>query len=607
MAIEKLGNGIGYIYVTDPSNNIIINWPNAANAVRPFLSEALVSGPLSGEVLATASVSISAVSGTGTITNITVNGVSILNVTASGASRSALVADAVTKINSYISTPDYSAFVSGDGTSFVISALSGTGATPNAYVVVVSNTNSTITNTAMANGATTSGTYSTAANGRRFYIYADAAAVPGSISGATEITSKVVQRGSESGVVVTTATIASDTISPTRVSNFQKITTDTQSGDPTDALSIISTSGFIDGDVLQIVGANAARVITLGVVGGAGSILLANSTPFITGDSTNSIQLQYSATLNQWVEIFRTPGLNFTAASVRAAGTIPYPVPGITSTTLTAGGGTITLSPGVSKGILYLSGTPTLVGNWSIVGGGSPIDGDTFYIIYRAIPVMGSSTITIFGSTLTSTQAISGKIYVRATYSSTLTAYTTEVLQDFTAQDWATVASVSAKETGLGNPAADGYVLASTAAGVRYWTPQAGNSYQSVSVVLTSAQIKDLFSTPVDLLPAPPANTCTMLGPDVFIQNKHNTTAYTAASAKLYLQGFGGGTAAISTNSFITSGSTCYARATVSMTNPSTPDSTPNQAIQVYCDGENPTLGDGTFLISFTYRIVNAI
>ncbi len=602
MALDKLGNNIGYIYITNPSNGIISSWNNTPENAKPFLYEALIAAPLSGEILASASVTIT---NPGSITNITVNGVGIVGgVTSTGVSNAALAADAATKINSALSTPDYVAYSS--GAVLYIQPIAGTGSTPNGFVVVVSYSGGGAgTSTNMAGGAPTTGIYSTAFNGKRFYIYADAAAVEGVISGATEISREIIQRGTQSGLITSTATIATGVIPLTRQSAVFGVIADTESAAASDDLDTITTSGFVDGDVIFFRGANGARVIS--VKSGTGNIITANAADFISDGPISCLQLQYVSSTDKWYEISRSPGLDFSASSVRASGVVPWAVPGITSTVLTNGGGTITLTPGTSKGILYLSGTPNLAASWSVVGAGSPIDGDTFYVYYRAVPTLNGNTITIFGSLLTATQAVSGKILVRATYSTTLTAYTTVVIQDFTAADWATVASVAAKEDYLGLPAGDGYGLYSNLDGTRYFAPSPNSIYQICNYTLSSAQILDLYNTPVVLV-APPAGYYALIVPSpIFLQNNFNSIPYSVTTAVLQLETYLQGTRQLCLTPFIAASQDVFTEPSWEGAGPTSALPGPDTGISIYADNENPTTGNGEIFISFVYRLIPAI
>ena len=88
-------------------------------------------------------------------------------------------------------------------------------------------------------------------------------------------------------------------------------------------------------------------------------------------------------------------------------------------TTLTNGGGTITLDPRVNYPVLSLVGSPTLSSSWTVQGGGSPLAGDTFIVYYAATAAVGANTITIFSKQLTAAQALAGTSIVFATYDGT--------------------------------------------------------------------------------------------------------------------------------------------------------------------------------------------
>ena len=69
---------------------------------------------------------------------------------------------------------------------------------------------------------------------------------------------------------------------------------------------------------------------------------------------------------------------------------------------LTAGGGTLSLPADSSYELYRLTGTATLSGNWTIQASGTPISGQVYNILYTANLVLGSNTLTIFGTSITS-------------------------------------------------------------------------------------------------------------------------------------------------------------------------------------------------------------
>lgn len=82
-AIAKLGNGDGFIYITKPDGSIISNIDNDGEGVRDALADGNSSAPIVGDIDATGTITITDPDTDGparSITNITVNGVSVIDV-----------------------------------------------------------------------------------------------------------------------------------------------------------------------------------------------------------------------------------------------------------------------------------------------------------------------------------------------------------------------------------------------------------------------------------------------------------------------------------------------------------------------------------------------
>lgn len=96
---------------------------------------------------------------------------------------------------------------------------------------------------------------------------------------------------------------------------------------------------------------------------------------------------------------------------------------------LTNGGGTINLVSGVDERVQIFNGSPTLAGSWVIQPAGTPVEGDSFVIQYRATATVGAQIITIFGYQLTPLDALTGNINVESYYdgSSWSTSVTTNI------------------------------------------------------------------------------------------------------------------------------------------------------------------------------------
>lgn len=95
---------------------------------------------------------------------------------------------------------------------------------------------------------------------------------------------------------------------------------------------------------------------------------------------------------------------------------------GVTTTALTAGGGTITLTPKTDKSYLYLNGSATLAGNWVVTGAGTAVE-HSFIVNYASTLVAGVNSVTIFGVVLSTSETLGGGVTVLATYDTTNSTY----------------------------------------------------------------------------------------------------------------------------------------------------------------------------------------
>ena len=370
-------------------------------------------------------------------------------------------------------------------------------------------------------------------SGNRVFLYDDAAAVEGVLGAATEITDLVMVRASTNAIAYIAATIATGVISLTRTSNTALVSLATEGAAATDTLDTITYSELINNDRLILYGPSGGQVTT--VSSGTGNIFLSGGTSFVTSSSTNQLELRYwnagGGVATGWYEIGRSVVFP-TVANLRTQ-SVAEPVQGITNLTMSTGA-TTTLVPGTDKEFLYVTGAPVLIGAINITTGGAPIDGDTFTVFYRATPTVGAFAVTVFGTTLTATQT---QQYLKITtvYSSVSTAWRTVVTPDTTTLDFATTTQLATKEASLGNPAADGYSLTSTAAGVRSWQPN-GNfpvRYNTTANNQTTAIITEEILKTYSL----PAASMDTDGDSVDIQAIYQTAA--DANAKTVTVYFG--------------------------------------------------------------------
>ena len=199
-------------------------------------------------------------------------------------------------------------------------------------------------------------------------------------------------------LIVIPRSLSSGALSIDRDGAFTIVSVQTEGATASDDLTSINAGIFNDGDVVVLRGKESGKVTT---VKEGGNIELANNADFLTATKDYAIMLQYSTSDNKWYEISRSPGNNLSVASLRSA-SIAAPVQGVQATTLTTGGGSVTVQPGVDKGHIVLTGTGTLTGSWSYNLGGTPIDGDTFIVDYKGTFTPSGNNVTIFGVSLVS-------------------------------------------------------------------------------------------------------------------------------------------------------------------------------------------------------------
>lgn len=272
-----------------------------------------------------------------------------------------------------------------------------------------------------------------------YRVFGNTAGTEGSLVGASELTRFLVPRSGNVPNFKTSATIAGGVISIDRVASTMFVVVDTEGAVGADNLDTITVAGVVENDTLIIVGANAARIVTL--TSGIGNITLSNGTSFATSNSAGQIVLRYIG--STWFENSRQNTLP-TVGALRAQ-SVPVPVNGVNATTLTAGGGTINIEAGVDKGTQVFTGTANLAASWVIQPTAVPttpyLDGDEIWVIYNAAltSVTGAETVTIFGITLTQQQAIAGAITVRAIYKLSNTTWYADIVysNQKTTQIWA--------------------------------------------------------------------------------------------------------------------------------------------------------------------------
>ncbi len=466
--LSKLGSGVGIIYLTDSSNNLTpYQFSNDEEGRDSAERLMLVSSTLSSNISATATVSVTAAGGT--ISILSYNGVDLFNTASpiTGATTEAVATNLASAINSHVSTPEYTALAS--GSNVLVSLEADKGSSLNGTAAGFSFQGTTvITATSLDGGAYPSDEVDPQI-GYKMYLNSSISAAFDTLVGATDITSGVLRKAASSPYSIRDVQISSGSVSINRDGATTVVSVQTEGAIAADDLTVIDAGIFNDGDVVIIRGKESAKVTT---VKEGGNIELANNADFLTATKDYAIMLQYSTSDNKWYEVSRSPGNNLSVASLRSA-SISTPVQGVQATTLTVGGGSVTVQPGVDKGHIVLTGTGTLTGSWSYNLGGSPIDGDTFIVDYKGTFTPSGNNVTIFGVALTDAQIAGKKVSVEAIYISSSSSWSVVTLRDTAGVDLVDSTDLATKEAVLGNPAANGYILSSTTAGVRSWVSNA--------------------------------------------------------------------------------------------------------------------------------------
>jgi len=468
----KYGTGIGRIYITDPNDNLVTEFKNNKKGKQKADRVLLASASVIGETLATATVTYTG--GAGTTTNLTVDGVEIFDTGTpiTGASTALLATNTATAINAFTSSPNFTAQALG-GIVYIFIAP-GFGSDNNGDVVSVTVTSTLTFEKTDLRGGTSSRDTVDSQTGFKIYLNLSASAPLGNIAGASNISDFIVRKPYNSPNGTFAYTLSTDTISVDRKSVLSEITVDTEGSASADNLKDVIPLGFNNGDWLLVRGKASARVVTFVETG---NINLSNNVSFATANNSSVICLEYID--GDFFEIFRSPTVPFNVSSLRDAD-FPQGVLGVKEVALTAGGGTLSLEPGVDEQIIIITGSDvTLSSSWTIEGTGTPKEGDKFHIYIDQEITLNGNDVTIFGIELTALQALSettsgNKPFVIGQYA---TAWRGTLILNSRDRDLVDTIQLATKEDDLGNPDTNGQVLSSLTDGTRYWVDLPVGSY----------------------------------------------------------------------------------------------------------------------------------
>ena len=183
--------------------------------------------------------------------------------------------------------------------------------------------------------------------------------------------------------------------------------------------------GCVGDQPVQVVPSGGGAGATANVIGDSST---GTQVDAVTVGPTTTYTVRLTSTYkNLILSALQTQDLSVTA--FRAAG-IPEEARGVQVTPVTSGGGTISLTPGSSKNILVLTGSPTLSSSLAVQTIGSPIDGDSFIVDYRASITPGANTVTIFGLGLTPAQIASGNCLIYTWYSTSSSTWYSKLISN---------------------------------------------------------------------------------------------------------------------------------------------------------------------------------
>lgn len=207
----------------------------------------------------------------------------------------------------------------------------------------------------------------------------------------------------------------------------------------------------------------------------------------------------------------------------------PQETYGVTTITVPAGGGTLTIVPGADKRTYVLQGTTTLSSNYTVTGATSGVtDGSAVRVVLAGGITIGANTVTIFGQSISSYDCLIGGAEVYAEFNATTSSYVATYVNR-------NIPLAKLLTTGLGS-GDNGKLVSYDFATNQFVTSflSAANlpsTFKGINITQTyvsSAQILTMNTSPIVLLPAS-GSTSTVEVPLMFIvRYKYNTTAYAA-------------------------------------------------------------------------------
>ena len=332
------------------------------------------------------------------------------------------------------------------------------------------------------------------------------------------------------------------------------------------------------------------------------------------------IEARYDATLAVWV----------TSVFI-ADNDLPQSNDGVNIYTLAAAGTTHTLVAGIDKKVQEVVGSGvTLSASHAWVGGGTPVQGDEFWVHYKTTTVtLAGNTITIFGKQLTALQATAGNCIVYAYYNGTT--WVSILLDGYGIDKFRVLASsgdtaptfldgkvknsveVDGDQMQLVNDqSAPGInmMYGTNSSGTKEWIPIPIGVFLTQEATFADAEVKTLNTVPYEIVPNPGIGySIEVIKMTTSLRGTGGTPTPYATNTKLQAL-----TDTATTEQFLDS---VILLSTVDRINPrgtstalaGTTDTSviPNKALFIKVSDDNPTAGNAANVlkVSVTYRIIN--
>ena len=332
-----------------------------------------------------------------------------------------------------------------------------------------------------------------------------------------------------------------------------------------------------------------------------GAVNLNGFTFTICGVTIPQSQLSYSG-----VFVFIYNGTSYASQYQQDASETPADNVGVTAVTVSSGGGTTTLTPGVSKSVLTLVGSPTtLSSNYTVaLSTTGATAGTTFRTIIKGSITLSGNTLTVGGLSISAYDALNGNAEVISVYngSSYDSIYINKNID---------LGKISTSGLGSGD---DGKILSydhstgSYAAGFIAADNFSGSiiPLYFAEVRITAAEVLTL-GTAKTIIAAPGAGKAISIA-WWEVQITFNSAAYTTnTSLRLKYAGAGFDAGAQSDILLSTASRTLRADAIVSVSSGTTNTQVvENAAVTAYVPSGNPAAGDSDIFIRIWYTITNS-